>query len=208
MSSKIGNIDTRELGIDRALYPRHNVESTTPGLPVKAAEKIYGGCMVAYDPANSQAQSADPAMPATAKVIGVLMDREVDNTAGAKGALKVTPKAGIFRIKHDGNLTAAHIYKTVRVVDDHTVGVPDGTDADRPAGLCIGLDADEDYAWVLISAEAAQRGPVTVTLTSTNGTAAAAADLAALKAEAEKIGDDVRAIHAALSLAGIVAIAD
>lgn len=39
-------------------------------------------------------------------------------------------------------------------------------------------------------------------LTSTNGTAAAAAaDLAALAAEAEKIGDDVRAIHAAALLA-------
>jgi len=33
-----------------------------------------------------------------------------------------------------------------------------------------------------------------VTATSTNGTAAGAADLAALKAEAEKIGDDVRAV--------------
>lgn len=45
-----------------------------------------------------------------------------------------------------------------------------------------------------------------VTLTSTNGTAAAAsADLAALAAEAEKIGDDVRAIHAALLTAGFLA---
>lgn len=42
-----------------------------------------------------------------------------------------------------------------------------------------------------------------VTLTSTNGTAAAAsADIAALAAEAEKIGDDVRAMHAALVTAG------
>jgi hypothetical protein len=39
-------------------------------------------------------------------------------------------------------------------------------------------------------------------LTSTNGVAAAAAaDLAALAAEAEKIGDDVRAVHAAVLLA-------
>lgn len=39
-------------------------------------------------------------------------------------------------------------------------------------------------------------------LTSTDGTAAAAAaDLAALAAEAEKIGDDVRAVHAAALLA-------
>jgi len=46
--------------------------------------------------------------------------------------------------------------------------------------------------------------PTAVTLTSTNGTAAGAADLAALKAEAEKIGDDVRAMHAALVNKGIL----
>lgn len=45
-----------------------------------------------------------------------------------------------------------------------------------------------------------------VTLTSTNGTAAAASgSLANLAAEAEKIGDDVRAIHAALVTAGLLA---
>jgi hypothetical protein len=37
---------------------------------------------------------------------------------------------------------------------------------------------------------------------STNGTAAAAADLAALKTEAENIGDDVRALYAALKANG------
>lgn len=45
-------------------------------------------------------------------------------------------------------------------------------------------------------------------LQSTNGTAAAAsASLANLAAEAEKIGDDVRAIHAALVAAGILVAA-
>lgn len=49
------------------------------------------------------------------------------------------------------------------------------------------------------------RLPVTVVaLTSTNGTMAAAADDAAVKVEGEKIGDDVRAIHAALVTAGII----
>ena len=38
-----------------------------------------------------------------------------------------------------------------------------------------------------------------VVLASTDGTAAAAADLAALKAETEKIGDDLRAIYASIS---------
>lgn len=44
-----------------------------------------------------------------------------------------------------------------------------------------------------------------VILTSTNGTAASAsADLAALAAETEKVGDDVRAMHAALVTAGFL----
>lgn len=47
---------------------------------------------------------------------------------------------------------------------------------------------------------------VIAALTSTNGTAGAAADLNALKAEAEKIGDDVRAIGAALSSPALVKV--
>lgn len=180
----------------------HNPETSAPGLPVAAAEIIYQGVMVAYDPANSQAQSADPAMAATAKVIG-FAEATVDNTAGIKGALKIKPFAAVGKVKNDGNLTAAHLFKTCRVVDDHTVGVPAGTNADRPAGILVGLDGD--YCWVVVSPETAVRGPVTVTLTSTNGTMAAAADDAAVKVEGEKIGDDVRAIHAALVTAGILA---
>ena len=203
MASKAGIFPVQSIPGAQALYNQHNPQTSAPGLPVKAAEIIYQGVMVAYDPANSQALSADPTMAATAKVVGVLTGETVDNTAGAKGDLKVNPQAGLFRVKSDGNLTAAHLYKTCRVVDDHTVGVPAGTDADRPAGLFVGLDGD--YAWVLILPEAAQRGPITVTLTSTNGTMAAAADDAAVKVEGEKIGDDVRAIHAALVTLGLLA---
>lgn len=47
---------------------------------------------------------------------------------------------------------------------------------------------------------------VIAAMTSTNGTAAGAADLAALKTEAEKIGDDVRAIAAALSSPALVKV--
>jgi len=202
MSSKAGIFDVQILAPDVALHPQHNPSSAAPGLPVKASEIIYAGVMVAYDGANSQAQSADPTMPATARVIGVALET-VDNRTGAKGDLKASPRAGVVRVKNDGNLTAAHLYSQVRVVDDHTVGVPAGTDADRPAGLLVGLDGD--YAWILILPLSAKRGPITVTLTSTNGTAGAAADLTALKAEAEKIGDDTRAIHAALVTLGLIA---
>ena len=203
MASGAGIFNAIELAPAAALFPQHNTQSSAPGLPVKAAHKIFQGVMVAYDPANSQAERADPAMAATAKVIGIAQET-VDNLSGAKGDLKISPKAGIWRLANDGNLTAAHLYKTCRVVDDHTVGVPAGTDADRPAGLLIGLDGTT-HVWVLILPESAPRGPITVTLTSTNGTMAAAADDAAVKVEGEKIGDDVRAIHAALVTAGIIA---
>lgn len=57
-------------------------------------------------------------------------------------------------------------------------------------------------AVVLTSTNGTAAAAIPGALTSTNGTAAAAAaDLAALAAEAEKIGDDVRAIHAAVLLA-------
>ena len=47
---------------------------------------------------------------------------------------------------------------------------------------------------------------VVAAFTSTNGTAAGAADLAALKTEAEKIGDDVRALGAALASPALVKV--
>ena len=205
MASKAGIFDTQFLAPVAALFPQHNVQSDAPGLPVKAAEIIFTGVMVAYDSANSQAQSADPSMPATAKVIGVCLET-VDNRTGAKGDLKVSPRAGVVRVKSNGNLTAAHLYNQVLVVDDHTVGPLTNTDYDRPAGLLVGLDGE--HAWVLILPQVAKRGPVTLTLASSNGTMAAAADLAAVKVEGEKLGDDVRAIYAAIVLHGIVAIAD
>jgi len=105
----------------------------------------------------------------------------------------------------DGNLTAAHLRTIVNVVDDHTVGVMAGTNADRPAGELLALEGA--YAWVDFSVQT-KRGPVTVDVTSTNGTAAGAADLAALKTEAEKIGDEVRAVIAALVTHGLIAPTD
>lgn len=208
MASAAGIWPIQKLSPAEVIFPHHNVDTSAPGLPVKAAHKIYQGVMVAYDPANSEARYADPAQAATAIVIGVNTGDTVDNTTGAKGDLKINPEAGIFRLANDGNLTAAHLFKRVRVIDDHTVGVPAGTDADRFAGILIGLEGT-GYVWVLIAPNVAIRGPLTLgnansefsgvtlaTEVSTNGTAAAAADLAALKAEAELIGDDVRDVRA------------
>ncbi len=209
MASKAGIFDVQFLAPDAALTPQHNPQTSAPGLPVKAAEIIYAGVLVAYDPANSQAQSADPAMPATAKVIGVNL-ATIDNRTGAKGDLKVAPRAGVVRVKSDGNLTAAHLYTQVRVVDDHTVGVPAGTDADRPAGLLVGLDGA--FAWVLLLPESAKRGPLTVALTSTQNATANGSDAGttqalanSLKASYNAAQTDLAAIRAALVTLGHIA---
>jgi hypothetical protein len=61
--------------------------------------------------------------------------------------------------------------------------------------------ADEMIEAVLL---APRKIGAAVALGSTNGTAGAAADLNALKAETELIGDDLRAIHAALVTAGFL----
>jgi hypothetical protein len=146
MPSKIAAFPVQSVSSHQ--FTQHNASSATPGLPVKAAEIIFQGCMVAFDPANSQAQSADPAMPVTAVVVGVNKTDNVDNLTGAKGAKLVNPVGGTYRFKNDGNLTSAHLYTFVRVVDDHTVGVPAGNNTDRRAGVLIGLDST--YAWVAI----------------------------------------------------------
>ena len=149
MASKTGIFDILTWGPDRSTIT-HNPHAAVTGLPVAAAEIIYQGCMVAYDPTNSQAQTADPTMPSAAIVQGIAKATS-DNRTGAKGATTVEVQSGVFRLKSDGNLTAAHLRKPVRLTDDHTVGVPTGTGADRIAGIFVSLDGD--YAWVLIVPE-------------------------------------------------------
>lgn len=79
---------------------------------------------------------------------------------------------------------------------------------DGGAGTEIGLVAVEAATadGDIIEAIPCRPAATQVTLQSTNGTAGAAVDLTALKAEAEKIGDDVRAIHAALVTKGILSV--
>ena len=202
MASKTGILNTQILGSLPLLYPQHNPQAATPGLPVKAAEIIYQGVMVAYDPANSQAQSADPAMPATAVVIGIC-EETVDNTGGSNGDLTIRPRACVARLLNDGNVTAAQLMTRLRVVDDHTVGVPAGDHTDRFAGLCVGLEGS--YVWVLLTPENAKRGPVQVALTSSQNATTTATDLTttealanALKASYNQLQTDFVALRTAL----------
>jgi len=199
MSSAAGIWPVQKLSPAEVVFPHHNVDTTAPGLPVKAAHKIYQGVMVAYDPAASEARYADPAQAATARVIGVNTGDTVDNLTGAKGDLKINPEAGIFRLANDGDLTAAHLFKPVRVIDDHTVGVPAGTGADRLAGILVGLEGS-GYAFVLITPQIASILAVRSrrVIVDADGATLDAGDSGALISNAGASGAAVFALPAAL----------
>lgn len=167
--------------------------------PVAAAIKTLKGCLAALDGSNNLVNAADAA---SRRVVGVHY-AETDNSAGSAGDLNSDVEVGCFLFTNGSNaLTDAHIGQACFVEDNQTVGSSAGTN-----GVVAGIVAkvNTDGVWVHVGLPAARLAPVAVTLTSTNGTAAAAsASLANLAAEAEKIGDDVRAIHAALITAGLV----
>lgn len=136
------------------------------------------------------------------KVVGIGAE-EVDNSAGSAGDLDCALETGIFKLVNDGSnpVTDAHIGLACFVVDNQTVASVAGTYS-VVAGRVIKVDSDG--VWVAVGPQYTQDPSTAITalaaLTSTNGTAAAAsANLANLAAEAEKIGDDVRAVHATVT---------
>lgn len=167
---------------------------------VAAATRLYQGCFGALDGNNQLVLATDAA---ARRVVG-LIAAEVDNSAGAAADLYANVERGLFKVANSGTnaVTDAHIGLACFIEDNETVASAAGTNA-VVAGIVDKVDADG--VWVWVGLPFAPAGPSTVTLTSTNGTAAAAsADLAALAAEAEKIGDDVRALHAALKTRGLI----
>lgn len=99
---------------------------------------------------------------------------------------------------------AAGAFSAGATVQRMADGKVDDTGTGAPYGIALeAAAASGDFVQVLLLGAPYQTQ--TVALTSTNGTAAAAsANLSGLAAEAEKIGDDVRAIHAALVTLGIL----
>jgi hypothetical protein len=174
-------------------FPRHPGQFAGT-LPVAANVVIDSGALVAVD-------SSGNAQNAASAITGFVAGRSqggADNTGGAAGDKTVLVERGVFEPKQDNTnpVTKAHIgrmvYATAPDVVAHT-----GT---CRAGKLLGFST----AGLPIVDTTFARGGPQVTLASTNGTAAAAVDLNALKAESELIGDDVRAIHAALVAAGIL----
>lgn len=164
-------------------------------LPVAAATSIPAGAMVAV---NSSGNAVNAADTAGLTVLG-RCEADADNSSGSAGDISVKIKRGIFGWQNSGSaaVDADDIGKEVFVEDNQTVA--ESSTNSVVAGAVHTIENG------LVYVDTRGNAPVTqVTLASTNGTAGAAADLAALKAEAEKIGDDLRAIHAALVAHGLL----
>lgn len=168
---------------------------------VAAATQLFQGVFAALDGSHRLVAATDAA---ARRVVG-LMAATADNSAGAAGDISGEIEHGLFLVNNSAAnaLTNAHIGKAAFIEDDNTVASSPGTNA-VVAGIVHEVTSAGVWLWVGVPHIGQAVAPEAVTLTSTNGTAAAAADLAALKTEAEKIGDDVRALHAALKLQGLI----
>lgn len=139
----------------------------------------------------------------TDTVLGVIVDGA---TTSNKDTVQLLgdPTEVLVRLGSTPGTIAKGSY--LQLESDGTVILDAGSGARQIVARALETATTGNGAGGLIRASLVERGPVgaAVTLGSTNGTAAGAADLAALKAEAELIGDDVRALHASLRTRGLV----
>lgn len=177
--------------IDTPEHPGNIVQ-----LPLAAATTLCAGWLIAVDSSGNAVAASDAA---GLRVIG-RAEHDVDNSAGLAGALTVNVKRGVFRFANSATaaVDADDKGKVCFVEDNGTVA--ETSTHKLKAGRVFNVDA----AGVWVDTREAHEATVVVTDGTTNGVAAAAADLAALKAETELIGDLARSLLGALQTVGIV----
>ncbi|OYZ03493.1 MAG: hypothetical protein B7Y42_00510 [Polaromonas sp. 28-63-22] len=115
--------------------------------PVKGAVKLFAGSLVCLDATGFAVKGA---ASTTLKAVG-RAEEQVDNTAGADGALRVPVATGIFRFANSaaGDLIAlADVDSVCFVVDDQTVAKTNGAGTRSQAGIV--RDVDAGGVWVEI----------------------------------------------------------
>ncbi|WP_323780137.1 hypothetical protein [Thalassovita sp.] len=107
---------------------------------VAASTKIFGGAIVMRNAAGylTKGQTATG-------LVGVgRAEEQVDNSAGANGALNIDYRPGSHRYANSAStdeITAADIGAKCYAVDDQTVAKTDGTSTRSPAGIVDDVDA-------------------------------------------------------------------
>ncbi|TMV09824.1 hypothetical protein FGK63_01775 [Ruegeria sediminis] len=112
---------------------------------VAASTKIFAGALVMRNATGYLVKG----QTATGLVGVGRAEEQVDNSAGANGALTVTVRPGVFRFANSaaGDLiTIADIGAKCFAVDDQTVAKTDGTSTRSPAGIIE--DVDAQGVWV------------------------------------------------------------
>ena len=115
--------------------------------PVAAATRIFAGSLVCLNAAGN-AVSGSTATTLTAR--GVAQE-QVDNSAGAAGALRIESSRGTFPFANSATtdeITRADIGATAYIVDDQTVAKTSGTNTRSVAGVI--RDVDSDGVWIEI----------------------------------------------------------
>lgn len=104
--------------------------------PVKAGVRIYRNAMVVLD-----AGFAAPGRTAAGLKARGVAAAEIDNTAGANGAVFCICDKGTFAMVNDGSVLRTHIGGTAYIVDDQTVAATDGGGTRSAAGQIADVDA-------------------------------------------------------------------
>lgn len=108
-------------------------------LPVKGNQVIFAGSLVCVDAAGF----AVPGSATAGLAYAGRAEAKVNSTGLGDGEASVMVRRGMaFKWANDGTVTAAHLMRTVFVLDDQTVAAA----GDVPAGVVVRLE--NDGVWV------------------------------------------------------------
>ncbi len=105
---------------------------------VAASTKIYAGAMVAINASGY----AVPASADNTLTVWGRCEKAVDNTSGSNGDLQVSVRVGVFFYASGTSgdaITKANVGSPCYVIDDHTVGLTDGSGARPKAGTIVAI---------------------------------------------------------------------
>jgi hypothetical protein len=131
-------------------------------LPLADNVKIYLGAIVVVDTSSGYANPgrthtgdwavgrANQAYPNGSTGGPGFPGDPADNTVTghSAGAVAVEVERGCFSYDQDGSISAADIGQLAYVIDDHTVGLGDGTSTRSVAGRIVDIDTDGTSVWV------------------------------------------------------------
>ena len=185
--------------------PRRN--QNVSKFPISASLKTLIGTFAALNSSGNLVEATDAS---AIRVVGLFL-QEVDNSSGSAGDLSCRVEKGLYLVKNSGTnaLTQAHIGRVCFIEDNNTVASSAGTNS-VVAGIVEEVTTGGVWVWVGLPYSNGV-APVSVSITSTQNSTAAATDLTtsealanALKTNYNALQVDVAALKAALALHGLV----